>query len=319
MSRPSDFRVTLLGTGTPIPRPDRFGPSTLIEAGDQKLLIDAGRGAAIRLYQLEIPIGRIDALLLTHYHSDHTSGVADIWLTGWLQSHFGTRVSPFRVIGPVGAKPLMQNLERAYAADIKIRIADEKLAPEGAIVDVTEFEKDGVVYEKNGVKVIAFEVDHGEQIRPAYGYRVEYGGRSAVISGDTRYNENVVKHATGADLLIHEVVTVKPELKTQDFIKRIVAHHTTAYEAGMVFSRAKPKLAAYTHLVFLASTAIPAMSVEDLIAETRQTYRGPLEVGEDLMSFEIGQIVNVRRFAASNERRRPGEQSVRQAADTSTG
>ena len=78
MSTASHFRVTLLGTGVPIPRPDRFGPSTLIEAGDQKLLIDAGRGATIRLYQLGVPIGRIDALLLTHYHSDHTVGIPDL-------------------------------------------------------------------------------------------------------------------------------------------------------------------------------------------------------------------------------------------------
>jgi ribonuclease Z len=84
MTATSTFRVTLLGTGVPIPSPERFGPSTLIEAGDQKLLIDAGRGAAIRLYQLHIPLGRLDALLLTHYHSDHTSGIPDVWLTGWL-------------------------------------------------------------------------------------------------------------------------------------------------------------------------------------------------------------------------------------------
>ena len=103
-----DFRVTLLGTGVPIPSPDRFGPCTLIEAGDQKLLIDAGRGATIRLYQLKLPIGRIDVQLLTHYHSDHTSGVPDVWLTGWLESHFGTRKRPYRVIGPTGARELMR-------------------------------------------------------------------------------------------------------------------------------------------------------------------------------------------------------------------
>ena len=107
MSPACDFRVTLLGTGVPTPRPDRFGPSTLIEAGNQKLLIDAGRGVTIRLYQLEVPIGRIDAVLLTHYHSDHTVGIPDLWLTGWLQAHFGTRTQPFRVIGPTGAKTLM--------------------------------------------------------------------------------------------------------------------------------------------------------------------------------------------------------------------
>ena len=184
----SDFRVTLLGTGTPIPVPDRFGPSTLVEAGDQKLLFDAGRGASIRLHQLGVPIGSIDALLLTHFHSDHTVGIPDVWLTGWLEAYFGTRTAPLRVIGPEGARTLMTHLEQAYALDVSIRIEDEKLSPQGAAIDVSEFAADGVVYEKNGVRVIAFEVDHGDAIKPAYGYRIEYRGRSVVISGDTRFN-----------------------------------------------------------------------------------------------------------------------------------
>jgi ribonuclease Z len=292
----SDFRVTLLGTGTPIPVPDRFGPSTLVEAGDQKLLIDAGRGASIRLHQLGLPIGSINALLLTHYHSDHTVGIPDVWLTGWLEAYFGTRSEPLRVIGPVGAKALMTHLERAYALDVSIRIEDEKLAPQGAAIDVSEFDGDGVVYEKNGVRVIAFEVDHGDAIKPAYGYRIEYDGRSVVISGDTRFNHNVVRYGAGADLLIHEVAIVRPELLTEPFIQRIIAHHTTAREAGTVFAQARPKLGVYTHLVFLASRTVPRATEEELIAETRLTYGGPLEVGEDLMSFDIGAEVSVRRF-----------------------
>jgi ribonuclease Z len=291
----SGFKVTLLGTGVPTPRPDRFGPSTLIEAGDQKLLIDAGRGATIRLYQLGVPLGRIDALCLTHYHSDHTVGIPDLWLTGWLQSHFATRTVPFRVIGPIGAKNLMSHLEKAYALDIRIRMEDEKLPPEGAAVVVQEFNGDGVVFEKNGVRVIAFEVDHGDAIKPAYGYRIEYGGRAVVISGDTRYNDNVIKYGTGADLLIHEVAIVRTELASEPYIQRIMAHHTTAREAGAIFERAKPKLAAFTHLVFLASERTPPASEDELIELTRQTYSGPLEVGEDLLSFEIGETVRVRR------------------------
>jgi ribonuclease Z len=292
------FRVTLLGTGVPIPSPDRFGPATLIEAGGRKLLIDAGRGAAIRLYQLKVPIGAIDALLLTHYHSDHTSGIPDVWLTGWLTSHFGTRTEPFRVIGPVGAKTLMENLERAYALDIKIRIADEKLPPEGIAVEVAEFDRDGVVYEQSGVRVIAFEVDHGDVIKPAYGYRIEYAGRVAVISGDTRYNENVIKYGAGADLLVHEVAAARPELMKEAYIQRIVAHHVTPREAGRVFAQARPKLAAFTHFVMLASEHIPAPTLDDLLAETRQAYDGPLALGEDLMSFEIGETVTVCRHAS---------------------
>jgi ribonuclease Z len=291
-----DFRVTLLGTGVPTPRADRFGPSTLIEAGSRKLLIDAGRGTTIRLNQIGVPMGEIDALLLTHYHSDHTSGIPDLWLTGWLQSHFARRTTPFHVIGPTGAQTLMSGLEMAYRRDIEIRIADEQLPPEGVAVIVDEFDQDGVVFDQGGVRVLAFEVDHGAAITPAYGYRVEYDGRVAVISGDTRYNENVIRYGKGADLLIHEVAIVRPELMLEPFIQRIMAHHTTAREAGMVFSRTRPKLAAFTHLVFLASETVPPASIADLIDETRQSYSGPLEVGEDLMSFLIEGEISVQRY-----------------------
>jgi len=296
MTAPSDFTVTLLGTGTPVPRPDRFGSATLIEAGDQKLLIDAGRGAAIRLFQLKIPIGRLDALLLTHFHSDHTSGIPDVWLTGWLESFFGTRRTPMRVIGPTGAKVLMTKLAEAYADDIRIRIADERLPPEGIATSVAEFDRDGVVYEKNGVKVIAFEVDHGDLIKPCYGYRIEYGGRSAVISSDTRYNENVITYGKGCDLLVHEVAAAPPELLREAYIQRIVGHHILPRDAGRVFAQTKPKLAAYTHLVLINDAKIPPVTLDDVVAETRETYSGPLQVGEDLMAFDIGETVTVRTF-----------------------
>jgi ribonuclease Z len=191
----------------------------------------------------------------------------------------------------------MSNLERAYAADITIRTIDERLPPSGIAVVVEEFGDDGPIYHKNGVRVIAFQVDHGDLIKPAYGYRIEYGGRAVVLSGDTRLNENVVRYATGADLLIHEVAIARPELMAEAYVQRIMAHHTTPREAGSVFARARPKLAAYTHLVLLASRKVPPASTADLLAETRQSYEGPLEIGEDLMSFEIGETVSVNRLA----------------------
>ena len=134
----------------------------------------------------------------------------------------------------------MTHLEQAYALDVSIRIEDEKLPPQGAAIDVSEFGADGVVYERSGVKVIAFEVDHGAAIKPAYGYRIEYDGRSVVISGDTRFNHNVIRYGAGADLLIHEVAIVRPELLAEPFIQRIMAHHTTAREAGSVFAHTRP-------------------------------------------------------------------------------
>ena len=174
---------------------------------------------------------------LTHYHSDHTSGVPDVWLTGWLESHFGTRKTPYRVIGPTGARELIENLERAYALDIKIRVADEKLPLSGIATEVTEFDRDGVVYEKNGVKVIAFEVDHGDVIKPCYGYRIEYGGRVAAFSSDTRYNQNVIKYGAGADLLVHEVASARPELMREAYIQR---NHRAPHDAARGRQRLRP-------------------------------------------------------------------------------
>ena len=290
------MKVTLLGTATPTPRPERFGMSTLVEAGDQKLMFDAGRGATIRLWQLKVPLGRVDALFITHYHSDHVSGIPDLWLTGWLAPPFGRRTKPFHVIGPTGAKDLMANLQKAYALDIKIRLEDEKLPPDGVAVLAEDFDHDGVVYEKNGVRVVAFTVDHGDAIKPAVGYRVEYQGHSVVLSGDTRYNENVIKYGTGADVLIHEVGSARPELLENAFAQRIMAHHTSPKDAGRVFAQAKPKVAVYAHISLLSNERIPEPTLADVTAETRQTYDGPLQIGEDLMSFEIGDTVSVHPF-----------------------
>ena len=285
----SDFRVTLVGSGNPVPEADRFGPATLVEAGDQKLLFDAGRAVTIRLWQLNVPFSKISPLFLTHFHSDHTIGIPDLWLTGWLGGPFGRRVTPFHVIGPPGTKELMTNLERAYAADIRIRIADEHYPPEGVKVIADEFTGEGVVYEKDGVRVTAFVVDHGDEIKPAYGYRVDFEGRSIVLSGDTRLNENVIKYGTGADVLVHEVAAVRSELLNDDQVRRVMAHHTSPQEAGTVFTRAHPKLAVYTHLTLLARPPVPAVTIPEVIAQTRETYSGPLEAGEDLMTVEIGE------------------------------
>lgn len=137
--------------------------------------------------------------------------------------------------------------------------------------------------------VTAFAVEHGELIKPSYGYRVDYDGRSVVISGDTTFDENLIEAAEGADLVIHEVALVTDELlASSEQFQRIVAHHTLPEEAGIVFDRIKPKLAVYTHLVMLsAPPQYPEAPLDTLLTRTRTNYDGPLIIGEDLMTFIV--------------------------------
>ena len=289
----ADLKVTLLGTGSPNPQPDRFSMSTLVEAGDTKLLFDAGRGSSIRLWQAGVSLGRIDAVFLTHYHSDHTIGLPDLLLTGWIDTPYGRRKSPLTVIGPTGVVALTKGITAAYADDIRTRIDDEALPPAGATFDAREFTGDGsVVYDQGGVKVTAFEVDHGDKIKPAFGYRIDYKGRSVVISGDTRRSENLVKYARGVDLLIHEVALVnEAALAANAGFRHIMAHHISPEEAASVFAAARPKLAVYSHLVFLSDARFPRPTIDMLIERTRKAYSGPFVVGQDLMAFTVGDQV----------------------------
>lgn len=281
-----DIKVTLLGTGSPIPDPQRFGPATLVQAGGQNLLFDTGRGVTTRLYQLKVPFRDVSPVFITHYHSDHINGLPDLWLSGWLGGPWAKRTSPMRLIGPTGLRELTDNLAKAYAADIRIRTADEHYPASGIEFETQEFDKDGVVYGKDGVQITAFEVNHGDAIKPAYGYRIDYRGHSVLISGDTRFNENVIKYGRGVDLLIHEVCAARPEI-TDAQARAVMAHHTSPQEAGTVFARAKPKMAAFTHIVLIARPKIPPPSIDEVVSQTRQTYDGPLVAGTDLMTFDI--------------------------------
>ncbi len=293
-----DFKVTLLGTGDPIPRTDRFGPATLVQVAGQNLLFDVGRGAATRLVQMGMALSDVDATFLTHFHHDHLIGLDDVWMTGWLPNPFGRRSAPMQVWGPTGTANLLSSLEKAFELNTSTRIPDELLGPEGIKFLAHEFSEDGVVYEKDGVKVTAFTVNHGDLIKPAYGYRVDYDSRSVVISGDTKFDRNLIAAAKGTDLIVHEVALASEELlASSEQFRRIVAHHTTPEEAGIVFAEVNPKLAVYTHFVILSGPTIPEAPLSSLIPRTRTNYDGPLVIGEDLMSFDIGDTISISQAA----------------------
>ena len=288
VSQGQDIKVTLLGTGCPPPVMNRFGPSILVEAGAHKFVFDAGRGALQRLTQHKVRWQDVDGVFLTHLHSDHVVGFPDLWLTGWLVGD--RRDRPVRVWGPRGTSKMMSHLEEAYEADIRIRLYDDQTPPEGVVILAQDIEE-GVVFDKNGVKVTAFEVNH-KPVTPAFGYRVDHGARSVVLSGDTRVSENLIRHAQGVDLLVHEVIAPETFSRTgytPERVRRIIDHHTTAEQAGDVFAKTKPKLAVYSHIIR------PEATKDDLIPPTRKTYSGPVELGEDLMVIEIGERIEIRR------------------------
>ncbi len=281
----SELRLTLLGTGNPRPELTRFGPSILVEAGGEALLVDCGRGAAQRLFQLDVPFARVKTVLLTHLHSDHVVGLPDFWLTGWV---FG-RAQPLEIVGPKGTRDLARHLERAYAFDLRIRQADEGLPAAGARLEARDI-REGLVFERGGLRVTAFRVDHGP-VSPALGFRVEYGGRVAVFSGDTRPSENLVKFAKGADVLVHEVLAPEVERKrarvAASAVDRVIAHHTTAEDAGRIFARVRPRLAVFSHIV-------PSVATEaDILPDARKHYDGSMVFGEDLMRITVGEKIQV--------------------------
>ena len=276
--------VTVLGSGTPIPTADQFGASILVQAGGQDLLFDCGRGCTTRLTQVNRRlITDVQNLFLTHLHSDHIVGIDDLWMNGWTQG----RNDPLQVYGPTGTKRFFTHLKEAFSEDISIRLKKGLPATtDGIALTMTDMTEDQIVHEQDGVKVTAFLVDH-KPVDPAFGYRIDYAGRSVVISGDTKPSENLVKNSLGADVVLHEVMSpaiveyIRTNFTDEQF-KSIVGIHTTAEQAANIFAEITPGLAVYYH------TRITPKDRSSLLTVTAETYAGRVEVGNDLFQILIG-------------------------------
>ncbi len=286
---PKEIRVTLLGTASgPRVHAGMAGISTLIEAGGEHFLIDAGRGFMQRLVQAGFPMNAVTKLFLTHLHSDHVVDVPDLMLTPW--SAQPERKVPLEVWGPDGTRDMMRHLQAAFAFDIRMRRdVDESFSPDGIRAVVHDI-REGRVYERNGITVTAFLVAHG-LVKPAYGYRVDYAGRSVAVSGDTGPSDNLVAFCKGVDVLIHEAIdldVLRQVVSNQERVEAIVARHTTPEQAAGIFSRVSPRLAVFSH-----TPGTPA-----IVEQTKRSYSGRVEMGTDLMVIDIGDDVRVRPAAA---------------------
>ena len=300
-TEPSDFKVIPLGTGAPPPEINRFGPAVLVQVNGQNLLFDAGRGVMQRLYQYGLGAKDIDMVFITHLHSDHTVGLPDLYLTGMLNGAFGLRTTPFKITGIEGTAQMMEYIKLAYSGDINIRMNDGEMTEAQTSIEAHEFNEDGVVYEKDGVTVTAIENFHGEAIDPSYGYRIDYDGRSVVISGDTKYCENIIENSKGVDLLIHSVGMANEDLLNAgtalaEKAQIVLNHHTPPEDAASVFNQTQPKLAVLNHMVVvtIASdkfTPPTQQQVYDRIVDAG--YTGDMVIAKDLMIFEIGETIKV--------------------------
>jgi ribonuclease Z len=282
---PKAIRVTLLGTASgPRVHVGLAGISTLVEAGNERFLFDAGRGFMQRLVQAGLPMNAVTKLFLTHLHSDHIVDVPDLMLTPW--SAAPERKLPLEVWGPDGTRDMMRHLEQAFAFDIHVRRdVDESFSPDGIRVVANEI-REGKVYERNGVTVTAFLVTHG-LVKPSYGYRVDYAGRSVAISGDTSPSDNLVAFCKGVDVLIHEAIdldVLRRLVPDQQRVEAIVARHTTPEQAAVVFGRVSPRLAVFSHSPGTAA----------IVEQTKRSYSGRVEMGTDLMVIDIADEVRVR-------------------------
>jgi ribonuclease Z len=268
----NEMQVTLLGTGTPFPNAERFGAAILVEVAGKRLLFDCGRGVVIRLTQAGVSPKDINDLFLTHLHSDHVVGIPDLWLSGW----FLGRDKPLPIWGPSGTSSMAKRLVQAFAFDIHIRQgAPDPLPAKGVEIDAKEVVQ-GEIYNDGLTRVSAFLVDHGT-VKPAFGYRVDSAGHSVVISGDTKFCQNLVDFARGADCLIHVAWSADWKNPTPPS-KRSIA---SAEDAGRVFAMVKPKLGVVYHY----------KDEEGLWDAVRKEYQGPLVIAKDLMTINVDKTV----------------------------
>jgi ribonuclease BN (tRNA processing enzyme) len=274
------MRLVLLGTGTPNADPERAGPASAVVAGERAWLVDCGPGVVRRAAAAwhkgveALAPRRLNRLLLTHLHSDHTAGLADLILSPWTLG----RSEPLEVYGPGGTQAMVDHLLQAYREDIRERIQGlEPCNDTGWQVRVSEIGP-GEVCNEAGVRVEAFAVDHGSW--PAFGFRFEAPGRVLVISGDTAPAQSVVEHARGCDLLLHEVYSAagfgRRPPGWQTYHSRM---HTSTRELAGIASSARPALLVLHHQLFWGATE------DELVAEIREDYDGAVVCGRDLDVF----------------------------------
>lgn len=278
------MKLTILGTGTPQPNAQRSGPAQVVECGDDTLLIDAGAGTMHRLVEAGYGHLPLSAIAFTHLHSDHVTGILDVLWAGWIQRRWD--VAPV-VYGPPGTQHFIDHLIEAMAYDVRVRTGPI-LTPQRLVPRVVEIEEGWQVDGKDW-RLTAFRVEH-LPVDQAFGFRVDQGPASVVVSGDTKVSQNLIKHSKDADVLVHEVfwgqglreaAAAARDAEERARFELLDTYHTSSEDVGKVAAEAGTKHLVLSHII--RSRGNP----EDFGKDIQPDYGGKLTVAEDLMTFDL--------------------------------
>ncbi len=274
------MRITLLGTGSPLPDPNRAGPATLVTADGLTVLVDCGRGVLMRLAAAGVLPPMLDALLLTHLHSDHISDLGDVVTTRWVMSPMPR---PFTIYGPVGTREVVELTLASLSRDVRYRIdhhADLTEAPSVAVQEVSA----GDVFSVGSANVRVGATDH-KPVEPTVAFRIDAGGNAAVLAGDGVPCATLDELCKGADAYVQAVirddlVKAVPSARLQD----ILDYHSTVEQAAQTAQKAGVGTLVLTHYV-------PAMQrgqADDWLAPATAHFSGNVVLGDDLTSVDVG-------------------------------
>ncbi|AYE99007.1 ribonuclease Z [Mycobacterium paragordonae] len=275
------IEVTLLGTGSPIPDPNRAGPATLVRAGGQVFLVDCGRGVLQRAAAVGVGAAGLSALLLTHLHSDHIAELGDVLITSWV-TNFAPDPPPLQIIGPPGTAEVVEATLKAFGHDIGYRIAHHADLNAPPPIEVHEH-TDGLVWDRDGVTIRVAPTDH-RPVAPTIGFRIEFDGASVVLAGDTVPCPTLDELASGADALVHTVI--RKDILTQvpqQRVKDVCDYHSSVQEAAATAARAGVDTLIMTHYV----PAIAPGQEEQWRSLASTEFGGRVEVGDDLHRVEV--------------------------------
>jgi ribonuclease BN (tRNA processing enzyme) len=277
----SDTKLVLLGTGSPFADPTKSGPSLAIVVNNTSYIVDCGPGVVRRAAEASklgfpsLEASQLKTLFITHLHSDHTIGLADIILTPAVLD----RNAPIRIYGPVGSKKMTDDLMSAYKEDIAIRINGLEKGDAIAYQVYTNEIKEGQIYKDSNLTVTAFNVQHG-QWDNAFGFVFQTKDKKIVISGDCTYSENLIKYAKDCDILVHEVYSdAGLKKRTQRWQDYHSTFHTSTYQLADIANQVKPKLLILNHQLTFGT------SLQSLLDELKSKYAGPVVNGADLDVF----------------------------------